>query len=216
MRRLLTIISRRLHLLLWRMTGRANAYIDMQIASSHNTRENKTVQANIKIALDQIYSLLKSKDVKILDAGCGDGWTMDQIRSAGYTNLWGIDINEEKLQIANDHKHVNVAKMLLPDLDFKDDFFDVIFCRHVYEHLLYPQKSLATFLRILKPGGVLFLIAPKSEINADSNESHVVKILKSDDIANLMELVGFTVVEQEEHVLEELEFWLLAKKDKKC
>lgn len=213
MRKLLTIISRRLHLLLWRITGKSDAYIDMQVASSHNTRENKTVQANIKSALEKFYPLLKSKNAKILDAGCGDGWTMDQIRSAGYTNLWGIDINEEKLQIANDHRHANVAKMLLPNLDFEDNSFDAIFCRHVYEHLLYPKKSLATFLRILKSGGVLFLIAPKSEINADSNESHVVKILKLDDIANLMELVGFAVVEQEEHILEELEFWLVAKKD---
>lgn len=212
MKKFLTYLSRHLHLLFWRITGKTEHYVKVQIASSHNTRDNLTVQENIQFALKSFFVKIPTKEAKILDAGCGDGWTMDQMRNAGYANIWGIDINEDKLAIAQKHNHKNVAKMLLPEMDFSDDTFDAIFCRHVYEHLLYPEKTLAAFYRILKPGGTLFLIAPKSEITADSNESHTVKIMTVDDILDLVKNVNFTEIQHEEHFLEELEFWVIAKK----
>ena len=213
MNKTITRLSRQIHLFFWRITGQTDNYVKLQIASSHKTRENKTVQANIKIALEKLYSLNTDKSIKILDAGCGDGWTMDQLRNNGYNNLWGIDVNDEKLAVARKYGHKNVAQSLLPDLKFADNFFDLIFCRHVYEHLLYPQETLKTFFRILKKSGILFLIAPKSEITAEANEAHTVKISTSNDITVLMEAVGFTVILQEEHFLEELEFWIIAQKD---
>lgn len=131
MRKLLTVLSRRLHLFFWRLTGKTDSYVNVQVASSHNTRENETVQENIKIALEKIYLLIENKESKILDAGCGDGWTMDQLRGKGYSNLWGIDINDEKIKVAKEHGHINVTKVLLPEMTFEDNFFDCIFCRHV-------------------------------------------------------------------------------------
>ena len=214
MKKFLTYISRHLHIFFWRITGKTDDYIKVQVASSHNTRENTTVQKNIAVALDKLYPLLEDHNAKILDAGCGDGWTMDQFRDAGYPNIWGIDINDNKLNTAKKHGHANVAKTLLPEIPFEDDFFDIIFCRHVYEHLLYPKKTLESFYRILKPKGKLFIIAPKSEINADSNESHTVNIVIAEDISKLMQSEGFKIILKEEHFLEELEFWVIGTK--KC
>jgi ubiquinone/menaquinone biosynthesis C-methylase UbiE len=38
--------------------------------------------------------------------------------------------------------------------------FDVILCTEVLEHIPHPEKALAEFFRILRPGGLLLLTAP--------------------------------------------------------
>jgi 2-polyprenyl-3-methyl-5-hydroxy-6-metoxy-1,4-benzoquinol methylase len=38
-----------------------------------------------------------SKDAKILDIGCGFGQFLGELKSQGYTNLKGIDINDEAI-----------------------------------------------------------------------------------------------------------------------
>ena len=42
-----------------------------------------------------------------------------------------------------------------------NNFYDVIICTQVLEHVEYPQKVINEFYRILKPGGKLFLTVPQ-------------------------------------------------------
>ncbi len=39
------------------------------------------------------------------------------------------------------------------DIPFENDFFDVIFCNHVLEHVLDDRQAMKELYRILKPGG---------------------------------------------------------------
>ncbi len=44
----------------------------------------------------------------------------------------------------------------------EDAFFDAILCTEVLEHIPYPEKAIAEFARLLRPGGVLVLTVPAS------------------------------------------------------
>lgn len=55
-----------------------------------------------------------------------------------------------------------MVKMDITDIGYGNDFFDVIICNHVFEHILDDRKAMAEILRVLKPGGWAILQAPIS------------------------------------------------------
>jgi SAM-dependent methyltransferase len=46
------------------------------------------------------------------------------------------------------------------DLPFKDNMVDFVISSHVIEHFYDPVKTIEEWLRIVKPGGYVFIIAP--------------------------------------------------------
>lgn len=46
------------------------------------------------------------------------------------------------------------------DLPFKDNTFDFVISSHVIEHFYDPVKTVKEWLRVVKPGGYVYIIAP--------------------------------------------------------
>jgi len=93
---------------------------------------------------------------KILDLGCGSGMHASCLNSLGY-DVTGLD-NIDKIHF-NDFKYVNcdISKNKIP---FNNDTFDVIFCKSVIEHILYPEEFLNNCMDVLKPGGKIIILTP--------------------------------------------------------
>ena len=101
---------------------------------------------------------------EVLDCGIGSGALAIVLNSilADTPNIHGIDLSSKMLARA-------AAEMqragLTPDLrqadilsmPFADGSFDVVMAAHVIEHLPDPQLALKEMVRVLKPGGMLFL-----------------------------------------------------------
>mgnify|MGYP001204078536 CR=1 FL=1 len=47
-------------------------------------------------------------------------------------------------------------------MPFKDNFFDLVVCAWVFEHLKNPQQSLKEIHRVLKPNGKLIFLTPNT------------------------------------------------------
>ena len=47
-------------------------------------------------------------------------------------------------------------------MSFKDNFFDIVVCAWVLEHLPDPKKAFKEIYRVLKPGGRVIFITPNS------------------------------------------------------
>lgn len=92
-------------------------------------------------------------DKKVLEVGCGTGYIQDII-----DKYFGLDITiDYKLFI---HKpFINGSADSLP---FADSTFDVVISHWVLEHIPAPHLMLNEIRRILKPGGMIFLIAAYS------------------------------------------------------
>ncbi len=93
-------------------------------------------------------------NAKILDLGCG---------SKPYSQLFvgseylGVDIN--------DGGHKNLAKNadLFFDgktIQFSENFFDLVICTQVIEHVEEPERLLQEANRVLKKTGILYLTCP--------------------------------------------------------
>ncbi len=52
------------------------------------------------------------------------------------------------------------VQMDITDIAFRDDYFDVILCSHVLEHIPDDRKAMSELFRVLKPGGWAILQVP--------------------------------------------------------
>lgn len=133
----------------------------MQIA------ELNRLLGNIDIyLLDQILKGRFTPDMKILDAGCGEGRNAVYFINSGY-QVFGIDENELAIQYIR-----YLSKSLKPDYDahrfqagkleeipFHTSAFDAVICSAVL-HFAADETNfwqmMDEMLRVLKPGGILW------------------------------------------------------------
>ena len=65
----------------------------------------------------------------------------------------------EEVELCGEAQQVDVVSNgdVLP---FRDECLDYVLSSHVIEHIFDPIKALTEWLRVLKPGGIVFCIAP--------------------------------------------------------
>jgi ubiquinone/menaquinone biosynthesis C-methylase UbiE len=110
-------------------------------------------------------------EARILDCGVGNGSlsiALDGILK-GPVDYHGIDTSAEMLAQANSKmQHAGLrAHFLQADvlsLPYDDQSFDVVMAAHVLEHLPDPQRALAEMVRVLRPGGMVFVCMTRHSI----------------------------------------------------
>ncbi|MGB2297759.1 MAG: class I SAM-dependent methyltransferase [Flavobacteriaceae bacterium] len=108
--------------------------------------------------LDIINKALK-KNQNILDVGVGLGRLLNKIDVP--VNKYGIDIDLNQLKMVD--KSINVCLSKVEDIPYKDDFFDVVVCTDVLEHVLDLNTAISNIIRCIKPGGKLIIRVPYKE-----------------------------------------------------
>ena len=102
----------------------------------------------------------KPQEIKILDVGTGPGFFAILLAEAGY-QVTAIDYTEEMLKEAQSNAG-ELAKCIVwktgdaQALDVESNSFDVIVTRNVTWNLPRPDLAYREWLRVLKPGGVLY------------------------------------------------------------
>lgn len=108
---------------------------------------------------------------RILDAGCGDGRFIAELRDRD-AEVYGTDYSERAVQFArimNPSAKIEVGD-LTAELPFEPDWFDQIVLIETLEHI--PPKDLPGVIRelhrVLKPGGRLIVTVPHKNRKIDS------------------------------------------------
>lgn len=112
-----------------------------------------------------------SEDSVVLDIGSGVGAFPDYCKR---DDFYLFDGNQATVDLLK-RKYKHVVCGLLPTLPFESDFFDVIHCSHVVEHL-EPHvfyETLKEMNRCLKVGGYLVVSAPLMWSGFYNDLSHV-------------------------------------------
>lgn len=100
------------------------------------------------------------KQGRVLDIGCGEGDLAEYIKG----ELYGIEFNQIKAEIARTkpYKEVIIGDVQ-ENLPFLPDYFDVIVCTEVLEHVLDPRKVLRNIYSLLKQDGLLLISVPNPQ-----------------------------------------------------
>lgn len=107
-----------------------------------------------------IFSNIKA--ARMLDVGCAEGsLTLLLAQAAGSKELFGVDIDEQSVAKACE-KGIEAATVDLDagGLPYEDNFFDLVYCGEVIEHLFDPDHLLDEIFRTLKPNGLCVLTTP--------------------------------------------------------
>ena len=101
------------------------------------------------------------KNSRVLDVGCAGFRVQQMSLEIGRSDLghFGVDYSVPECEVPLDFE-LRIADLNRDDLPFGDNMFDLVVASHVIEHISDPIKFFSDAIRVLKPGGVLFLEAP--------------------------------------------------------
>lgn len=106
---------------------------------------------------DKVRDQLTGLDpANVLDAGCGEGETLERLGSILPNRITGVDLNPESVAFAADRipgGEFSVANLF--ELPFEDDSFDLVLCLEVLEHIPDPAPALAELSRVCRGDIVL-------------------------------------------------------------
>lgn len=111
-----------------------------------------------------VMTLLPRGPMKLLDVGCGTGWTSLFFAKAGY-DVTGIDIAPDMIRVAEENRvkdGVNNARFLVADYEdnrFDGEFDCVVFFDSLH-HAVDEQSAVNMAWRALRPGGVCVTSEP--------------------------------------------------------
>lgn len=106
--------------------------------------------------------------VRILDAGCGEGFAMREVVGDGPAQVVGLDGSAGAVRVAQglNPRHRFMAGDLY-GLPFPDRSFDLVLCMEVLEHLDAPERGLAELCRV--SAGWLLLSVPNEPLFRGAN-----------------------------------------------
>lgn len=94
----------------------------------------------------------KLKVSSILDAGCGEGFTLEFLRKQGIGKAYeGIDFLKTAIGIGKKvHPKVTLKQASIYELPYKANAFDLVLCTEVLEHLEKPRDAVKELFRVSK------------------------------------------------------------------
>ncbi len=108
--------------------------------------------------------------MRVLDAGCGAGRHLcESFRTEGVV-VAGVDLRWDDLCKARGFLSLMareqpglwaVAQADVTKLPFADDYFDIVICSEVLEHVTDNRTAVLELIRVLRPGGDLIVTVPR-------------------------------------------------------
>jgi SAM-dependent methyltransferase len=110
-------------------------------------------------------------DARVLDCGIGSGSLSLALNSILPANIayYGIDVSNKMLVKADaEMRGAGMSPQLdqanILSIPYADQSFDIVMAAHVLEHLPEPRLAFDEMIRVLKPGGVIFVCITRRSV----------------------------------------------------
>lgn len=130
----------------------------MILAKDHHTPEDAII--GDPDVYTEVLKLTKDYSGRYLEIGAGQGMLVEKLIEQGNRDIYLCDKHPEFLQIKGlSCQRVDLNHETLP---YSDNFFDVVTCIEVVEHLENPRDLMREIHRVLKTKGNLILSTPNN------------------------------------------------------
>jgi 2-polyprenyl-3-methyl-5-hydroxy-6-metoxy-1,4-benzoquinol methylase len=108
-----------------------------------------------------IQALIRPRDARILDVGCGAGALSAALKSSGAAHVAGVELDSQAAEKATARLDQLIeGGALEAELPFSPGGFDYLIFGDVLEHLPAPEKALERYLPYLAPEGRVIVSVP--------------------------------------------------------
>lgn len=111
-----------------------------------------------RIVCDELAQLPTGPTMRVLDAGCGSGRLLDELR--GYGHVTGLDLNPDSVEIARSRGHEDVVQGPVEQLPWEDETFDLVISLDMVEHTADDRVTLRELRRVTRQGGLFLMTVP--------------------------------------------------------
>jgi 2-polyprenyl-3-methyl-5-hydroxy-6-metoxy-1,4-benzoquinol methylase len=114
-----------------------------------------------------------ARGATVADVGCGSGYGSSLLKHAGAAAVWGSDASKHAIAFARENFGADAEFSVLGMTRmaaYRDGQFDLAICSEVLEHIKEYGKEdagLEEMKRITKPGGIVVIGTPNSELLGD-------------------------------------------------
>jgi SAM-dependent methyltransferase len=118
---------------------------------------------DVEIMLEALHEAGASPESieRILDFGCAEGRMLRHLRDGSQRELWGVDINAQRITWCQQHLVPPLrfaTTTTLPHLPFPDEYFDLVYAISVFTHISELADAwFLELLRVLRTGGNIYL-----------------------------------------------------------
>jgi len=119
-------------------------------------------QRRLKCTIDLIKNRKSESKSKLLDLGCGQGlFTNAFKREFPNYDVYGLDHSITAIEYASSNfSNIDFVVADAYHPPFEDEYFDIIVCNNIWEHVPDPLNMLNSIGRILKTNGQLIISTP--------------------------------------------------------
>lgn len=119
--------------------------------------------ASTYLKLFKNYRNLMPQKPRVLEVGCGTGFFLEQLKNWGITDLYGVEPGKNMVNQAPSWLKRRIQVQIFKPKLFPDQYFDLICCFHTLDHMLSPRTFIKEAYKILKPGGLVLIVAHDSQ-----------------------------------------------------
>lgn len=89
-----------------------------------------------RLAMNEAFVGQFEREARILEVGCNTGMQLRGLQEAGFTNLYGVELQPYAVEKAKQYtQHISIIQGSGFDLPFKDNFFNVVVTNGVLIHI---------------------------------------------------------------------------------
>jgi 2-polyprenyl-3-methyl-5-hydroxy-6-metoxy-1,4-benzoquinol methylase len=199
-------------------------YRQILYSNYHTTQSGRASLTTAKELFDrevlqfkrEILPLLRgvSKEANVFDLGCGSGSLIKALSNEGFTNIAGMDLSEEQVNLAHSLGIESVVKGNgLEYLENCEKQFDVILGMDIIEHFTKDElvELMQKIRNALKPDGLAIfrtpnLDSPIATVFANGDFTHE-NYLNASSAQQVLMAVGFSNVEVIPSFMRVTPFW---------
>lgn len=143
--------------------------MDYQDLKSGHTLDNFWFRAKNDLILVFLNKTYQNRgDLKILNIGVGTGDDLSLLKKFGKNYI--IDINKDAMSSINPSLYEEKIVADASSIPYENNFFDLIICSDVLEHLKDDQGAVVEIYRVLKNKGVLIFTVPAFQFLFSSHD----------------------------------------------